>query len=188
MLGINIHLIQSAAVTRLHEAVYAHTRGSILWESSKRACWLSMTCRWWMYGFSSWCSFEGTSLPARQEKGDGSESHALPASLSCVLQSLWCANPRGAEQSQERWPVTQRICCTMCEVTARYRKQEKKASSRQCWAASVHKGGTSEAWLFPSGRFIPVGSTSSPSPVRVDQGFLCAAPAAQQELEQGWAT
>lgn len=30
MRGRNIHLIQSAAVTRLHEAVHAHARGSIL--------------------------------------------------------------------------------------------------------------------------------------------------------------
>lgn len=54
--------------------MYAHARGSILWESSKRACWLSMTCRWWMYGFSSWCSFEGTSLPTKQRKRMGQKA------------------------------------------------------------------------------------------------------------------
>lgn len=31
----------------------------------------------------------------------------------------------------------------MHEVTARYRKEEKKKRSRQCWTASVHEGGTS---------------------------------------------
>ena len=125
--------------------MHAHTRGSILWESSNRACWLSMTCRWWTYGFSSWCSFEETSLPARQEKGDGSESHALSTSLSCALRSPWCADLSGARQSQKRQPAIQRTRCLSAvhEATARYRKGEKKASSRQCWAASAHKGGTS---------------------------------------------
>lgn len=49
---------------------------------------------------------------------------------------------------KDGWPVTQRTCClsAMHEVPARYRKGEKKEISRQCRAASMHKGVTS-GWL-----------------------------------------
>lgn len=189
MLGINIHLIQSAAVTRLYEAVYAHTRGSILWESSNRACWLSMTCRWWTYGFSSWCSFEGTSLPARQETGHGSESQAVPASLSCALQSPWHANLSGARQSQGRRPVIRRTCClsAMREVTARCRRGEKKERNRQCWAASVHRGtSVSKKLALPKWKIYSCWQFS-PTPARVVQSSLCAALAVHWDLQRGWA-